>query len=163
MHLKRELLYRTDMYNNEYTAICRLNRANKICFGDASSLTEALCVCVDFLKTTYKKFAENLVVMNICILSLSLSLSLPRAVIYKIPFNYQWVTNNIFPGFFYSGKSWDWFYPSSSFCRQKKNRNTLWQYAKNGYIMIVYRQLLTFKTIQLWDFLRMQPPNGRRL
>lgn len=45
------------MYKYKHTAICRSNVINEICFGDASSLTEADSVCVDSLKIVCGKCA----------------------------------------------------------------------------------------------------------
>lgn len=45
------------MYKYKHTAICRSNVINEICFGDASSLTEADSVCVDSLKIICRKCA----------------------------------------------------------------------------------------------------------
>ena len=89
----------TDMNNNENTVKYCLNIANEICAGGASLLAEAVFVCIDFLKIFCKKCVENLAVTKYCVISLSLSLSLSLIAtrkIYKIPFNFQWVTNNIF-------------------------------------------------------------------
>lgn len=121
------------MHDNEDTAKYRSNIANEICAGGASSLAEVVFVYIDSLKIFFEKvYREFGGYKKMCNLSLSLSLIVTRKI-YKILFNFQWITNNIFPE-----KSSDSVCITSSF-KNIKGTIHLWRYAAHGYIMSAYR------------------------
>ncbi len=126
------------MHDNEDTAKYRSNIANEICVGGASSLAEVVFVYIDSLKIFFEKvYREFGGYKKMC--NLSLSLIVTRKI-YKILFNFQWITNNIFPE-----KSLDSVCTTSSF-KNIEVRIRLWRYAAHGYIMSAYRFFYGYTT-----------------